>query len=63
MPMESTIDRVLHARAVANVVFESRRHATGETQRQIAKTRRDLQRTKQLIRHLKHRLREHAITA
>jgi hypothetical protein len=61
MPVESTIDRRLHARAIARLVFESRRQTTRNTQSHIAKTRQDLQRTKELIRHLKHRMREHAM--
>jgi predicted translin family RNA/ssDNA-binding protein len=61
MPMESTVDRALHARAVADVVFESRRQSTITTQRHIAKTRRHLQTTKEAIRNLKFRMREHAM--
>lgn len=60
MPMESTIDRVLHARTIAYVVFEARRQATGRTQKQVARTRKHLQATTELIRRLKNRMREQA---
>ena len=36
MPLESTIDRPLHALAVASVIFEARRHAARLREEEIA---------------------------
>jgi len=57
MPLESTIDRVLHARTIAEVVFQARRQATGRTRLQIARTRRHMLIRMELIRLLKDRIR------
>ena len=73
MPTESTIDRAVHARAVAFVVIEARRKAVAETREQIAVTRSRVDTTDELIamtrshvdtrdeliRLLKNRMREH----
>jgi len=56
MPLESTIDRPLHALAVASVVFEARRRASGITRDEIAKTRAHLEMTGDLARLLRLRM-------
>jgi len=56
MPFESTIDRPLHALAVASVVFAARRHATGERQETIATTRSQVETTEELTRLLRDRM-------
>jgi hypothetical protein len=58
MPIESTIDLPLHALAVASVVFEARRHATGMRQERIATTRSQVETTEELTRLLRDRMGE-----
>jgi len=59
MPIESTIDRPLHALAVASVVFAARRHATDDRQERIARTRSRVETTEELSRLLRDRMWEH----
>lgn len=56
MPIESTIDRPLHALAVASVVFAARRHAAGEMQESIETTRSQVETTEELTRLLRDRM-------
>ena len=59
MPTESTIDRALHARAVASVVIEARRRTVAQTRQHIATTRSHVDTRGEWIRLLKDRMREH----
>ena len=58
MPPESTIDRPLHALAVASVVFEARRQAARLRAEEIAQTRAHAETTGELTRRLAERLSE-----
>jgi hypothetical protein len=59
MPVESTIDRSLHALAIASVVFQARRQAALNRQTKIASTQTHSEITRELTRLLKDRMREH----
>jgi hypothetical protein len=56
MPVESTIDRSLHARAVARVVFEAKRHATWRTRQKVALTSEQVAATGALVRRIRDRM-------
>ena len=58
MPIESTIDRPLHALAIASVVFQARRQAARNRQAKIASTQTHMELTRELTRLLKDRMRE-----
>jgi hypothetical protein len=59
MPVESTIDRVHHAHAVASVVIEARRQAARRMQEAVETTRARLELTNELIQNLKDRISAH----
>jgi len=56
MPIESTIDRPLHALAVASVVFAARKHTTSDRRERIATTRSLVETTEELTRLLRDRM-------
>ena len=61
MPAESTIDRPMHALAIATVVFEARRHVTSKRNEWITKTRSQVENTEELTRLLREQIRERTL--
>jgi len=62
MPIESTVDRPVHALAIASVVFQARRQSTARTGERIAKTRVHVNLSRELTRLLKRQMKERSAT-